>query len=298
MIFIKKSSEEIYSEERLFWDKESKKSLLWVSRIRKKDFFLKLKKRSIWWHKYLPPLQHKLILDVGCGTEDNYIPYLILSKNKVVGVDLSKNTIEINKILLNKLGIKVAIVNMDNSLLNIVQSFNEEKDLKSILIAGNVERPIFIKNQFDVVHAKWVLHHMQSIPAALKNINISLKLGGLFICTESNLIYPPRLITQIKFLRLINIFRYLAIKYGPLDPNEMARTPKDYIKMIENAGFKIRVVDFKHGFEFVSYIIRLFIKNKSIINFAKKIDDFILLLEFPKYFAMDVKILAEKVKDV
>ena len=96
----------------------------------------------------------------------------------------------------------------------------------------------------------------------------------------------------------MDIFRYFAIKYGPLDPNEMARTPGDYIRMIKDAGFKVNVVDFKHEFEFVGYVVRLFIKNKNVIHFAKKIDNFLLLLEFPKYFAMDVKILAEKVKDV
>jgi len=298
MVFTKKKSpDEIYLEEKLFWDKESKKSLLWVPQIKRKAFFHKLKKKSIWWHKYINPLQHKLILDVGCGTEDSYIPYLILSKNKLVGIDLSENTIKINKLILDKLGIKAAIINFNNPF-KIIQLFKKKKDLKAIFVVGNVEHPLFAKKQFDIVHAKWILHHTQSIPAALKNINMSLKSGGLFICTESNILYPLRWITQVKFLRSINIFRYFAIKYGPLDPNEMARTPGDYIRMIKDAGFKVNVVDFKHEFEFVGYVVRLFIKNKNVIHFAKKIDNFLLLLEFPKYFAMDVKILAEKVKDV
>ena len=68
--------------------------------------------------------------------------------------------------------------------------------------------------------------------------------------------------------------------------------------MIKEAGFKIHVIDFKHEFECVYYITRLFIKNKNILKIAKKIDDFLLLLDFPKYFAMDIKILAKKVRDI
>jgi SAM-dependent methyltransferase len=293
----KKTSKEILLEEKLFWDRESKKSLSGVSKIRKDDFFHKLKKRSMWWHKYASPLKNKLILDVGCGTEDDYIPYFILSNNKVVGIDLSEQAININKSILDKLGINAVIINPDNPP-NVAQIFKKKKNLKVILAVANAEQLPFAKKQFDVVHSKWTLHHTQSIPESLRSINASLKPKGLFIYTESNILYPLRWITQTKFLRPINIFRYLAIKYGPLDPNELARTPWEYIRMIKDAGFKIRVVDFKHDFELVGYVTRLFIKNKHIINFARKIDNFLLFLEFPKYFAMDIKILAEKVKDV
>ena len=298
MIFEKKkSAETILLEEKLFWDKESEKSLSWALKINKNNFIQKLKKKSIWWHKYIKPLENKLILDVGCGLEDNYISYFILSKNKVVGIDLSENTIKISKLILDKIGFKAEIVNSSGSF-NVAQFFKKKKGLKAILSVRNAEHLHFEKKQFDAVHVKWILHHTQSIPATLKSINVSLKPRGLLICTESNILYPLRWITQTKFLRPINIFRYLAIKYGPLDPNELARTPGTYIRMIKDAGFKIHAVDFKHGFECVSYVVRLFIKNKHIINFAKKIDNFLLKLEFPKYFAMDVKILAEKVKDV
>lgn len=294
---IKSSEEKLFREEKLFWDKVSNKSLSHVSEIRKRKFSHELKKKSIWWHKYINPLKHKLILDVGCGTEDNYISYFALWNNKVVGIDLSENTIKINKLILDKVGIKSEIVK-SNKQLNIIKLFERKKNLKAILFVSNVEKLPFAKKQFDVVHLKWVLHHTQSIPSSLRSINSSLKLGGLFICTESNILYPLRWITQTKFLRPINIFRYLAIKYGPLDPNERAKTARTYVRMIEDAGFKISVIDYKHGFECVGYVTRLFTKNKNIINFAKKIDSFLLLLEFPKYFAMDIKILAEKVKDV
>lgn len=297
MIYKKKvSSKEISLREKLFWDEESKKSLSWVSKIRKKDFLFEVRNKPVWWNNYIDSIRFKFILDVGCGTE-NHIPYFVLSKNKVVGMDLSENTINVNKTLLDKLGIKTSIVNSNNPI-NIIKLFKKKKNSNVILVEGNIEYPIFLRKQFDVVHAKWVLHHTQSIPTALKNINLSLKRGGLFLCTESNLLYPLRWITQVKFLRSINIFRYLAIKYGPLDPYEMAETPWSYVNMIKNAGFRIHVVDFKYEFELVRYIIRLFIKNKQIIHFAEKIDNLLLLLGFPKYFAMDVKILAEKVKDV
>jgi ubiquinone/menaquinone biosynthesis C-methylase UbiE len=293
----KKTSEEIISEEKLFWNKESKKMLPKVAKIKKDEFFRKLKKKSMWWHKYISPLQNKLILDVGCGIEDDYISYFTLSKNKVVAIDLSEEIIKINKSISDKVGIKAVITKLHNQF-NAAKFFKKKKGLKVMLAVANAEHLPLAKKQFDVAHVKWILHHTQSIPAALKSINRSLKPKGLLICTESNILYPLRWITQTRFLRPINIFRYLAIKYGPLDPNELARTPRTYIRMIKDAGFKIHVVDFKQGFELVGYITRLFIKNKRIINLAKKIDNFLLFLEFPKYFSMDIKILAEKVKDV
>jgi len=298
MIFRKNKPEnKIIFEEKSFWDKESEKSLLWISKIEKNKFINRLKKKSVWWHRYIKPLHNKIILDLGCGTEDNYTSYLILSGNKLVGVDLSENTIKINKFLLDKLGIKSIIFNSNKSI-DVKRIFNRKKNLRAILVVANAEDLPFKNKQFDAIHIKWILHHTQSIPHALKSVNKSLKIGGLFICTESNLLHPPRWITQVNFLRSINIFRYLAIKYGPLDPNEMARTPNAYLKMIKKAGFEIDVVDFKHEFECFYYVARLFIKNKLILNIAKKMDRFILLFEFPKYFAMDIKILARKVKDI
>ncbi len=127
MIHKKISQKEISLREKLFWDEESKKGLLWVSKIRKKDFLSEIKNKPVWWNNYIDTIQSKLILDVGCGTE-NHIPYFVLSNNKVVGIDLSENTIKVNKVLLDKLDIKASIVNSDNPI-NIIQIFKKKKIL-------------------------------------------------------------------------------------------------------------------------------------------------------------------------
>lgn len=291
------TEEQFFDEEKEFWDRESERSAKRIKNIRKDDFLRELAGREMWWHKYTKPLKNKLILDVGCGTEDDFIPYFLISGNKVVGTDLSESAIKVNKMLLDRLGIGSEIVD-SGKIRDVSKVFSSKKSLKALLSVCNAETLPFRKGQFDAVHAKWVLHHTRSIPNALRSINRALKPGGMFICTESNVLYPLRWITQTRILRPINPFRYLAIKYGPLDPNELARTPWTYFRMMRKAGFRIRAVDYKHGFECASYVTRLFVKNQRVINFTKKVDNALLHLEFPKYFSMDIKILAEKVRDV
>ena len=47
---------------------------------------------KFWWEKYIGKIKDKNVLEVGCGV--NYlVPYWLLTKNNVVGFDVSKETV-------------------------------------------------------------------------------------------------------------------------------------------------------------------------------------------------------------
>jgi len=253
-------------EEIDFWNREAKKRRKSILKLNKKNYLNKLVKKRFWWHKYLKGFSRKKILDIGCGTQDDFIPFWIMNNNSVVAVDISPETIKTNKILLGKL------------------------NLKSDLVCADIQNLPF-KSKFDVVHVKWMLHHISSIPKAIENIRSVIKPKGILLLPESNYLYPFRWFIQTRFLESINIFRKLAVKFG-LDPNEKAHTHWYYIKLLKKNNFEIKKVDFKADYMFFAWLVESITKNKTVNNIAKFLDKILLLLEFPKYFGREFKIIA------
>ena len=249
-----------------FWNKEGSKRRASISKLEKEAYLKNLLHKRYWWHKYIPNFKGKKILDVGCGTECDFIPFWILNNNSVVAVDLSPETIKTNQLLLNKLG------------------------LQAKLICADIEN-LVLKEKFDVIHIRGVLHHLSSIPLVLKKLRKMLKPHGILIITESNYLYPIRWLIQTHRLEKINIFRKLALKYG-LDPNEKARLPWYYTNELKNVGFKIKKTDYKQDYMCLAWFAKAVTKNKHINNLAHALDRGLLVLEFPKYFGYIVNIIA------
>lgn len=249
-----------------FWNKDAIKRRKDISKLNKKNYLNNLIKKRFWWHKYIKKIKGKKVFEIGCGTEDDFIPFWIINNNSVVAIDISPETIKTNKMLLDKLGLKAELICAD------VKNFSS-------------------KSKFDVVHIKWVLHHLHSIPPALKNIRSVIKSNGILILSETNYLYPIRWFTQTTFLEPVNIFRKLAMKFG-LDPNERGRTPHYYKRELRKNGFEIKNTDYKQNYMFFSWLVRSITKNKLANNIAIFLDKILLLLEFPKYFGMEVKIIA------
>lgn len=249
-----------------FWNKEGSKRRVSISKLKKEVYLKNLLQKRYWWHKYINNFNDKKILDVGCGTECDFIPFWILNKNSVTAIDISPETIKTNQILLDKLGLKAKLICIDVEKLSL-------------------------KSKFDVVHIRGVLHHVSSIPKVLQILKSMLKPGGIIIITESNYLYPIRWFIQSKKLESINIFRKLAIKHG-LDPNERARVPWYYTRELKKAGFKIKTIDYKRDYMCLAWFTQAITKSKSINKIADFLDKIMLMLEFPKYFGYIVNIIA------
>lgn len=256
-----------------FWDNVSKRDKEWIVSTPKEEIeqFIVDKIRrgnTRWWEPMIGKLEGKKILDIGCGTTF-FATYWSLTGNDSFGSDYSPETIKTNNLLHEKLGLK-----------------------KNFYVASS-EKIDAADNSLDVVHMRWVIHH---IPPELQNssmyeIKRVLKPGGKLIVFETNYAYPFRWIVQTPILRSLNFLRHYAINKGWLDPEEKALTNEGYINLIENNGFKINIVD--HDFTFFYYPVSLLTRNEFIRNLVREFDNTIRSIISDR-FSKDIKIIAEK----
>lgn len=255
-------------KEKEFWDNDSLKYRDKILKSSKKQLISKVYSRKFWWEEFVGKLKDKKILDIGCENT-NYVTYWQLTGNDAVGTDFSLETIKNNNLLHKKLGLKQ----------NFYVASSEEIKAKD--------------NTLDIVHMRWVIHH---IPPELQDSSIQeikrvLKKGGKLMVFETNYAYPFRWIVQTPILRKINFLRKYAINKGWLDPEEKALTNKEYINLLKRNGFKIKKVDY--DFTFFYYPISLLIRNNLILDFTKKIDLFISKILSNK-LSKDIMIIVKK----
>ncbi|MFH1566191.1 MAG: methyltransferase domain-containing protein [bacterium] len=188
----------------------------------------------------------KKILDLGCGTGKFGLKLAKMS-NKVIGVDISENSIKIA----NKTAKKYNIKTFDG----IVDDFKKTK----------------YKNYFDYILAINLIHHTNDAAVILKNINKALKKGGVFIVFEINpfnLLYIPFLIYygQIKshltkeYLRS-NIFSLEKLleknKFKILEVHKWCLLPTKFynyslkIKSLNEVLNKIPIIKFFSAFHII-----------------------------------------------
>jgi len=255
-------------KEREFWDKDSKRRVGWVLKTSKEEIIKNILSREHWWETLIGKVKGKKILDIGCGNT-YFSAYWQLTGNESYGSDFSPETVRINSLLHKKLGLK-----------------------RNFYIASS-EKIKTGDNFFDVVHMRWVIHH---IPAELQDNSIQeikrvLKNNGKLIIFETNYSYPFRWIVQTPILRKFNLLRKYAVKKGWLDAEEKALTNKGYLDLIERNGFKIEKT--KYDFTFFEYPVNLLIKNKIVRNIARSFDAFLKKV-IPNKFSKDIMIIAKK----
>ena len=102
----------------------------------------------------IKPIQkRKKVLDYGCGT-GRAIPYLIKKDCEIVGVDLSRE------------------------MLNIAKK-RYSKKVKFILLNG--QKFPFKKNSFDIIHASLLVNHIKDLKKFFKECSKVLKKEGLLL---------------------------------------------------------------------------------------------------------------------
>jgi ubiquinone/menaquinone biosynthesis C-methylase UbiE len=256
-------------KEQRFWDAKAKKTRNSIDVASKEELAQELLRGDYWWEQVFARITCKRILDVGCGT-GNFTAYLGISGNRAYGLDLSKGGL-LNALLTHKkLGLDAKLVN------------------------STVENLPFKDGSFDIVHMRWVIHHLsrEKIICSLREIQRILRKDGCLLLFETNYLFPVRRLVQASRLKFINMFRRIAIQKGFLDPEEKALAYHEYIELLENVDFKIVRVHYQQGI--LWYLPKLFIANKSMTDVLEKLDKYLSENFVPKAFSINVMIVAQK----
>ena len=254
-----------FDRERAYWDNKTKYESFCIEE--KVKFKLAVYKEGVWWKDLIPQFSSKRVIDIGCGT-GGILAYFGLSGNDSTGIDISK--VE----------------------LNWANRTNKSLDLDAKLINSTIKNLPFKDKYFDVVHIRWVIHHLskEEIKDSLVELYRILQNNGQVLLFETNYLYPLRWIVQTSHLKRINLFRKLAIKKGFLDPEEKALTSFEYIQLLEEAGFNIETVDYQEG---ILYYLTGLSSNKSFKQIILQLDEF-LSSYLPEIFCFNVMIIAKK----
>jgi ubiquinone/menaquinone biosynthesis C-methylase UbiE len=127
---------------------------------------------------------------------------------------------------------------------NINNLLHKKLGLKQNFYVSSAEKIKAKNNYLDIVHIKWVIHHipLELMDKSMQEIKRALKSKGKLIIFETNYLYPFRWIVQTPILR-----KY-AIKKGILDAEEKALINKGYIDLLKRNGFKIKKIDYDFTF--------------------------------------------------
>jgi len=157
----------------------------------------------------------KRVCEIGCGT--GIFTKLLVEKSgaDIVGIDISPDLLEIAK--------------------------RDFSDPRTNFILGDCMQPetISVPLNFDAVVTNSVLHHLE-IPKALSAIHQMLAPGGVFICSEPNMMNP-----QIAIQKNIPIIK----KWAGDSPDETAFFRWKVSNRLANAGFmniEVYPFDFLH----------------------------------------------------
>ncbi len=251
-----------------FWDNVSKKNREWIKNTTKEKIVEKIKSKEHWWENLIGKISGEKILDIGCG-DTYFTTYWQLTGNQAYGCDFSGETVNNNNLLHEKLGLKQDFYFASSEKIKAEDNF------------------------FDMVHMRWVIHHMpeELQDSSMQEIRRVIRPNGRLIVYETNYLYPFRWLVQTQILRKLNPFRNHAIKNGWLDSEEKALTNKGYIDLLERNGFKL--VRKEYDCTFFSYPVDLLINNEFTRKMVKKIDIIIAKI-IPYKFSKDIKIIAEK----
>lgn len=152
----------------------------------------------------------KLILDAGCGT-GTYGLALASQGNKVIGVDLSTDSLEVAR----------------NRAI--------QKGLDFTPVEGDLEKLPFEDNTFDTCICAFILHHLPNMEKPLAELYRVLKPQGTIALIEPNASNPAAKISCIFRLYLM---REVCERRGFASKNERAYHYKHYLDVLQKAGFQ------------------------------------------------------------
>lgn len=191
------------------------------------NHFLSMGIDKIWRKKvvnYLKKYQPKSILDVATGTGDLAITALRINPEKVTGIDISQEMLNVGKIKIKKKGI----------------------DDKINLIQADSENLPFEKESFDAVMVAFGVRNFENLQKGLKEINRVLKNNKPLVVLEFSKpkSFPVKQIYNFYFSNILpfigKIFSKDNSAYTYL-PKSVKAFPegKDFLAELQKAGFHI-----------------------------------------------------------
>ena len=148
--------------------KKEQIELMFDAIAKKYDFLNRLLsfRIDVLWRKkviqLLKPLQPKIILDVATGTADLAIALQALHPEKIIGIDLSNNMLEIGRQ-------KIATKHLDATIQ---------------LEKGDAENLPYASNSFDAITVAFGVRNFENLEKGLSEMYRVLKPGGKFIILE------------------------------------------------------------------------------------------------------------------
>jgi len=191
------------------------------------NHFLSLGFDISWRKKTISALrkfQPKYILDVATGTADLALEaHRALKPERIIGLDISQEMLEIGKVKIAKKGLSYAIE----------------------LMAGDSEILPFQSNTFDAVTVAFGVRNFENLELGLKEMNRVLKPGGHVAILEfsSPTLFPFKQLYNFYFKNMLPIIGHITSKdpkaYSYLYKSVQAFPDgKQFVELLEQIGFK------------------------------------------------------------
>jgi len=216
---------------------------------------------KFWWEKYIGKIKDKNVLEFGCGV--NYlVPYWLLTKNNVVGFDVSKETVFLLKDVVKRLNLP-------------------DKSLQ--LCVGDADLVSF-DQKFDIININNVLHHIDDKRGTLSKLRKMLKKNGKILIVEPNYYYPFRWIVETDIFGKFNFVKKYFEKNYLIEENEKAIKFKELKQLIKDMNFKTEV-NIKDP-NYLGYATIYFLdKFPRLVNLIYYTDKFFFSKIMPKVIA-------------
>lgn len=160
----------------------------------------------------LLPSKDLLILDAGCGPGVDGIILANEGGAKVVGIDISENSVKVAN---------------DSAI---------RKDGMFVSLVGDIEVLPFKDNSFDICYCSWAMHHFPDIKTAITELYRCLKPGGKIALVEPNESNPAMRLSR--FIEDLPLLRRSILKAGWDTPNRTVHYARYYLDILKQQGFK------------------------------------------------------------
>lgn len=183
---------------------------------------------KIWRKKAINRLRSynpKLILDIASGTGDFAIESLKLNPDKVIGIDISEEMLNIGRIKISKKNISNIEMKVD--------------DCESLSFEDNI---------FDAFTVGFGVRNFENLELGMKEIRRVLKPNATGVILEFSqpTNFPIKQLYLFYFKHILPVIGRLVSKHKEAytylpDSVDKFPTPKEYCKLLEDIGFKIIV---------------------------------------------------------
>ena len=194
------------------------------------------------------------VLDYGCGTGVSLEKVMQFKPKKIVGIDISENSIK-------KAKKKI-----------------KESNLDIELIVGNCEQTKFESNKFDIIYGTGILHHLQ-FSKCLGEIHRILKPKGKLLFIEPLGTNP-----------LINIYRKLSPGSRSIDEHPLINEDFNYI----NQKFSYTKIKYYGFLTLIFFPFYKNPEKSVIFNLLKNLDQILFKIKIFRLLAWSSLIIAQK----